>query len=81
MNRVWSDVFEKYFNNARFDVCTKLCLIFFLPQAIALIELFKAPPGRYKHDVYLLPKKMGKQSVYQFSLQLSQSIKQTGRGK
>lgn len=27
-------------------------------QAIALIELFKAPPGRYKHDVYLLPKKM-----------------------
>ena len=49
-------------------MCTKLCLIFFLPQAIALIELFKAPPGRYKHDVYLLPKKMGKQSVYQFSL-------------
>ena len=28
-------------------------------QAIALIELYKAPPGRYKHDVYLLPKKMG----------------------
>lgn len=27
-------------------------------QAIALIELYKAPPGRYKHDVYLLPKKM-----------------------
>ena len=41
-------------------MCTKLRLIFFLPQAIALIELFKAPPGRYKHDVYLLPKKMGK---------------------
>ncbi|XP_028398006.1 S-adenosylhomocysteine hydrolase-like protein 1 isoform X1 [Dendronephthya gigantea] len=27
-------------------------------QAIALIELYKAPPGRYKQDVYLLPKKM-----------------------
>ena len=29
-------------------------------QALALIELFNAPPGRYKADVYLLPKKMGK---------------------
>lgn len=28
-------------------------------QALALIELFNAPPGRYKQDVYLLPKKMG----------------------
>ena len=28
-------------------------------QALALIELFNAPPGRYKTDVYLLPKKMG----------------------
>ena len=28
-------------------------------QALALIELFNAPPGRYKADVYLLPKKMG----------------------
>ncbi|XP_065066684.1 S-adenosylhomocysteine hydrolase-like protein 1 isoform X2 [Rhopilema esculentum] len=27
-------------------------------QAIALIELFRAPPGRYQNDVYLLPKKM-----------------------
>ena len=27
-------------------------------QALALIELFNAPSGRYKHDVYLLPKKM-----------------------
>jgi len=27
-------------------------------QALALIELFNAPQGRYKHDVYLLPKKM-----------------------
>ena len=26
--------------------------------ALALIELFNAPPGRYKQDVYLLPKKM-----------------------
>lgn len=29
-------------------------------QALALIELFNAPSGRYKSDVYLLPKKMGK---------------------
>ena len=27
-------------------------------QALALIELFNAPPNRYKSDVYLLPKKM-----------------------
>ncbi|XP_071488114.1 S-adenosylhomocysteine hydrolase-like protein 1 [Diadema antillarum] len=27
-------------------------------QALALIELFNAPPGRYKQDVYLLPKKL-----------------------
>lgn len=29
-------------------------------QALALIELYNAPPARYKQDVYLLPKKMGK---------------------
>lgn len=29
-------------------------------QALALIELYNAPNARYKHDVYLLPKKMGK---------------------
>lgn len=28
-------------------------------QALALIELYNAPDGRYKQDVYLLPKKMG----------------------
>jgi adenosylhomocysteinase len=27
-------------------------------QAVALIELFRAPSGRYQNDVYLLPKKM-----------------------
>lgn len=27
-------------------------------QALALIELYNAPHGRYKSDVYLLPKKM-----------------------
>lgn len=32
-------------------------------QALALIELYNAPEGRYKQDVYLLPKKMGKVSV------------------
>lgn len=31
----------------------------FLLQALALIELYNAPEGRYKQDVYLLPKKMG----------------------
>lgn len=33
-------------------------------QALALIELFNAIPGRYKTDVYLLPKKMGKFTHY-----------------
>jgi len=28
-------------------------------QALALIEMYNAPEGRYKQDVYLLPKKMG----------------------
>lgn len=32
-------------------------------QALALIELFNAPAGRYKADVYLLPKKMGELSI------------------
>ena len=30
-----------------------------LTQILALIELYKAPKGHYKNDVYLLPKKMG----------------------
>ncbi|KAM6137704.1 LOW QUALITY PROTEIN: adenosylhomocysteinase 3 [Pterocles gutturalis] len=30
----------------------------FSTQALALIELYNAPEGRYKQDVYLLPKKM-----------------------
>ncbi|CDR00611.1 unnamed protein product [Oncorhynchus mykiss] len=37
-------------------------------QALALIELFNAPEGRYKQDVYLLPKKMDE---YVASLHLS----------
>jgi hypothetical protein len=32
-------------------------------QALALIELFNAPHGRYKSDVYLLPKKMGMYNI------------------
>ncbi|CAH8480009.1 unnamed protein product [Dicrocoelium dendriticum] len=28
-------------------------------QALAIIELYNAPAGRYRNDVYLLPKKMG----------------------
>lgn len=35
-------------------------------QALALIELYNAPEGRYKQDVYLLPKKMGKSSGSRF---------------
>jgi adenosylhomocysteinase len=38
-------------------------------QALALIELYNAPPGRYKSDVYLLPKKMDE---FTASLHLSQ---------
>ncbi len=37
-------------------------------QALALIELYNAPAGRYKDDVYLLPKKMGK--LFTFLLQM-----------
>lgn len=33
--------------------------MFHVLQALALIELYNAPEGRYKQDVYLLPKKMG----------------------
>lgn len=38
-------------------------------QALALIEMFNAPDGRYKQDVYLLPKKMDE---YVASLHLPQ---------
>ena len=31
---------------------------------MALIELFRAPAGRYQNDVYLLPKKMGESSNF-----------------
>jgi len=36
-------------------------ILFFMVflQILALMELFNAPIGRYKSDVYLLPKKMG----------------------
>lgn len=37
-------------------------------QALALIELFNAPPGRYKSDVYLLPKKMGECYMFNISV-------------
>jgi len=33
-------------------------------QALALIELHKAPKGLYKNEVYLLPKKMGEYHVF-----------------
>ncbi|KAK2526571.1 hypothetical protein Q9233_008341 [Columba guinea] len=33
-------------------------------QALALIELYNAPEGRYKQDVYLLPKKMDTDGPY-----------------
>lgn len=37
-------------------------------QALALIELHRAPKGLYKNEVYLLPKKMGKGSPVQKTL-------------
>uniref|UniRef100_A0A8C7A263 Adenosylhomocysteinase like 2 n=1 Tax=Nothoprocta perdicaria TaxID=30464 RepID=A0A8C7A263_NOTPE len=37
-------------------------------QALALIELYNAPEGRYKQDVYLLPKKMGNVGLVAFPL-------------
>ncbi len=45
-----------------------MCIIGWLvqcvcPQALALIELHKAPKGLYKNEVYLLPKKMGEYLV------------------
>lgn len=46
-------------------VCVSLAVVMvtdfllLFPQALALIELYNAPEGRYKQDVYLLPKKMG----------------------
>lgn len=39
-------------------------------QALALIELYNAPEGRYKQDVYLLPKKMGKDVLVALSCSL-----------
>uniref|UniRef100_A0A671LRG6 Adenosylhomocysteinase 2-like n=1 Tax=Sinocyclocheilus anshuiensis TaxID=1608454 RepID=A0A671LRG6_9TELE len=42
-------------------------------QALALIELYNAPEGRYKQDVYLLPKKMGKEPITT-ATQIKQSI-------
>lgn len=40
----------------KMSVLNESMLVF---QALALIELYNAPEGRYKQDVYLLPKKMG----------------------
>lgn len=42
-------------------------------QALALIELYNAPLGRYKSDVYLLPKKMG-EFFFFFYLNVFKSI-------
>lgn len=36
-------------------------------QALALIELFNAQAGRYKCDVYLLSRKMGKRTKFHFN--------------
>ena len=43
-------------------------------QAIALIELFRAPPGRYQNDVYLLPKKMGLYDFFNINLSSEQCV-------
>lgn len=44
---------------------TTVLLIHICFQALALIELYNAPEGRYKQDVYLLPKKMG-EYIYKY---------------
>lgn len=48
-------------------------------QILALIELYSASQGRYKSDVYLLPKKMGKcwEIFLQSTVHLSFSVPQT----
>lgn len=51
-------------------VCVSLAVVMvtdfllLFPQALALIELYNAPEGRYKQDVYLLPKKMGMKYIH-----------------
>lgn len=46
-------------------LCDANCVfVFVCVQALALIELYNAPDGRYKQDVYLLPKKMGKTQFF-----------------
>lgn len=46
-------------SNALCASCPSSLIIPVCVQALALIELYNAPEGRYKQDVYLLPKKMG----------------------
>lgn len=48
---------------------------FSTPQALALIELFNAPEGRYKQDVYLLPKKMGKRHLKEICIDRSLQLR------
>ncbi|KAK1801414.1 hypothetical protein P4O66_023089 [Electrophorus voltai] len=38
--------------------------VILLAEALALIELYNAPDGRYRQDVYLLPKKMGNTALW-----------------
>ena len=44
-----------------------------MSKVLALIELWKAAPGRYKGDVYLLPKRLGRyrNAPHKFSLFIS----------
>lgn len=43
-------------------------------QALALIELYNAPEGRYKQDVYLLPKKMGEAEITDHDLKYFKTL-------
>lgn len=52
-----SPIHQRYPELDKHSLFVLLFHIYF--QALALIELYNAPEGRYKQDVYLLPKKMG----------------------
>ena len=57
-------------------IYTCMCTGLWLPslQALALIELHKAPKGLYKNQVYLLPKKMGECMHKKYSAHVSMHI-------
>jgi hypothetical protein len=59
----WYQVFQKWSFSVLIALIWRCILDLYSFQALALIELFNAPHGRYKSDVYLLPKKMGMYNI------------------